>query len=131
MIVAVTAVRMMQVVADAIVHVIAVWNRLVAAAGAVHVTRFVATAAVVGGALVGVVGRHFDYVLVDVIAMRVVEVTIMQIIGVPAMAYRRMPATRTMLMSMIGVVWRRTRRHRLSSFLSSGSADIAVRPSAA
>ena len=131
MIVAVTAVRMMQVVADAIVHVIAVWNRLVAAAGAVHVTRFVATAAVVGGALVGVVGRHFDYVLVDVIAMRVVEVTIMQIIGVAAMAYCGVSAPRAVLMGMIGVVWRRTRRHRLSSFLSSGSADIAVRPSAA
>ena len=56
MVVAVIAVRMMKVVADAIVHVIAVRNRLVSAAGAVNVTRLVATAAVIGGALVGVVG---------------------------------------------------------------------------
>jgi hypothetical protein len=130
-IVAVIAVPMMQVVANAIVHVIAVRNRLVAAAGAVDVIRCVATAAVVGGAPVRVVGRHFDHVLVDVIAMRVVEVTIMQIIGVAAVAHRRVPAARTVLMGMIGVVWRRTSRHRLSSFLSSGSAATAVRPSAA
>ena len=131
MVVAVIAVRVMQVVADAIVHVIAMRNRLVATAGAMNVTRFVATAAVVGGALVGVTGRYFDHVLIDMIAVRVVQVTIMQIIGVAAMANRGVPAAWTMLVGMIGVVWRRTGRHRLSSFLSSGSADIAIRPSAA
>ena len=48
------AMRMMQVVGDAVVEVIAVRHRLVATSGPVDVARFVPTAAVVGGAAVGV-----------------------------------------------------------------------------
>jgi hypothetical protein len=130
-VVAVIAVRVMQVIADAIVDVIAMRNRLVTAAGAVDMTRFVAAAAVVCGAPVGVVAGHLDHVLVDMIAMRVVQVTIVQIVGVAAMAHRGVPAVRAVLMGMIGMVWGRASRHRLSSFISPESVDTAVRPSAA
>ena len=54
MIVAVAAVRMVKMAGDAIIHVVAVRHRLVAAAEAVHMARLVPTAAMVGGAAVGV-----------------------------------------------------------------------------
>jgi hypothetical protein len=53
-VVAVVAVRVMQVAADVIVHVVAVGHRLVAAAGAVDVARLMAAATMVGRAHVGV-----------------------------------------------------------------------------
>ena len=98
MVVAVLAMRVMQVVANAVIDVIAVRNRFVAAAGAVDMTRLMAAAAVVGGAPVGVVRGHVDHVLVDMIAMRVMQVAIVQIIGVAAVAYGGMAAARAVLM---------------------------------
>jgi hypothetical protein len=53
-IVAVVAMRVMKMAGDVIIHVVAMRHRLVAAAGAVYVARLVTTAAMVGGALVGV-----------------------------------------------------------------------------
>jgi hypothetical protein len=54
MVVAVVAVRVMRVAADAVVHVVAVRHRLVAAVGAVDVARLVPAATMVGGAHLGV-----------------------------------------------------------------------------
>ena len=54
MVVAVVAVWMMKVAAEAVVHVIAVRNRLMAAAGAVDMARLMAAAAMVRGAAVRV-----------------------------------------------------------------------------
>ena len=59
------AVRMVQVVGDAVVDVITVRHRLVAAIGAVDMTHRMPGAAVVGGAAVGVAAGDFDRMLVD------------------------------------------------------------------
>ena len=80
MVVAVVAVRVMRVAADAVVHVVAVRHRLVA--GAVDVARLMPAATMVGGAHLGVLARHLDHVLIDMAFVRVVEVTLMQIIDV-------------------------------------------------
>jgi hypothetical protein len=53
-VVAVVAVRVVKMAGYPIVHMIAVRHRLVATSGPVDVARFVPTAAVVGGAAVGV-----------------------------------------------------------------------------
>jgi hypothetical protein len=53
-IVAMVAVRVMKMAGDVIIHVIAMRDRIVTAAGAVHMARRMATAAVVGGAAIGV-----------------------------------------------------------------------------
>jgi hypothetical protein len=53
-IVAMVAVPMMKMAGDVIIHVVAMRDRIVAAAGAVHMARLMATAAVVGGAAIGV-----------------------------------------------------------------------------
>jgi hypothetical protein len=63
--------------------------------------------------------------------VRVVEVTIMQIIDVAAVADGGVTTTRPVLMSMVGMVRRGAGRHGVISFLSPGSADTAVRSSAA
>ena len=85
----------------------------------------------VRSAAVGVVSRDVDHVLIDMILMRMVEVTIVQEVDVAAVAHGGVAATRTMLVSMVGVVRCGAGGHGVSSFPCPGSADIAVRPSAA
>jgi hypothetical protein len=53
-VVAVVAMRVVEVAGDAIVDVIAVRHRFVAAARAVHMARLMPSATVVGGAAVGI-----------------------------------------------------------------------------
>lgn len=98
------AMRMMQVAIDQIVDVIAVGHRLMAAAGAVDMARFVPGAVVVGGAGIGVRRADLDHMLVDVIPMRVMQVTVMQVIDVIAVAHGGMAAARAMLVVVIFVM---------------------------
>jgi hypothetical protein len=53
-VVAVIAVRVVKMAGDPIVHMVAVRHRIVATSGPVDMTRIVPTAAMVGGAAVGV-----------------------------------------------------------------------------
>jgi hypothetical protein len=99
MIVAMVAMRMVQAAIDEVIDVVAVRHRLVAAAG----TVLVAFAADFRGAANGVVGSDRDDVLVDVIAVREFEVTVVEIVDVVAMADRHMAAVRAMLMGLAGV----------------------------
>jgi hypothetical protein len=48
------AVRVMKMAGDVIIHVVAMRDRIVAAAGTVRMARLMAAAAVVGGAAIGV-----------------------------------------------------------------------------
>lgn len=125
------AVRVMQVVGDAIVDVIAMRHRLVTAAGAVDVAGRMPIAAMVHSAAVGVAGGDFDHMLVDMIAMRVVEMAVMQVVDMPPVAHRRVAAARSVLMGMAGVVGSGTGSHRAWSFPCPEAADTAVRLSAA
>ena len=58
MVVAVVAMRMMEVAADAVIDMVGVRNRLVAAAGTMDMTGVVAAAAMVRRAAVGVVAEN-------------------------------------------------------------------------
>lgn len=80
-IVAVAAVRVVQVPADEVIDVIAVRHRVVAAALAVGVRLVVGAAGVRGRASGGVRAADLEGVLVDVVAVRVVQVPLVQIIG--------------------------------------------------
>ena len=51
-------------------------NCLVTASGAVNMARIMTPASMIRGAAIGVVAGHLDHVLVDMIFMRVMEVTI-------------------------------------------------------
>jgi hypothetical protein len=103
MIVAVVAVRMLEVAADAVIDVIPVRNRLVTATRAVDMTHFVTAAAMIRGAAVGVVARDVDYVLVDMILMGVMEVTVVQVVDVAAMTHGGVATPRRVLVGMVGV----------------------------
>jgi hypothetical protein len=99
--VAVLAVRMMQVVAHQVVDVVAMRHSLMAAAIAMGVFGLVALTVVLGRAVVRVRGVHRDDVLVDVVAVGMVEVSLVQVIDVVAVLDGRVAAAGPMLVRVI------------------------------
>lgn len=76
MVVAVSVVRVVQVAIDEVVDVVAVGDGCVAAAGTVHVVGIMTAAAVLWSADRGIRLAHLEPMLVDVAAVRVVEVAV-------------------------------------------------------
>lgn len=103
MVVAVLGVRVVQVIADEIVDVIAVGNLHVTARRPVLMRRIVCAAGVLGSAAGGVGLGDVEDVLVDVIAVRVVQVAVVQVVGVAVVLDRLVAAAGTVLVSVIGV----------------------------
>ena len=104
MVVAVVAVRMMQMAIDEVIDVVAMRHRFVAAARAMHVAGFVAVAVMVGGADVRVGGADGDGVFIDVVAVRVVQVAAVQVINVAFVCDGGVTAIRAVLVFVVGVV---------------------------
>ena len=102
-VVAVLGVRVMQVIADDVVDVVAVGNPLVAAAGAVPVRSVVAAALVICGAAGRVGVADVEDVLVDVVTMWVVQVPVVHVVDVTVVLYRRMAAVGTVLVGVVRV----------------------------
>jgi hypothetical protein len=96
-VVAVAAVRVVQVFADEVVVVIAVRHAQVAAARPVHVARVVAPARVRWRARARVGRVDGERVLVDVVAVHVVEVTVVEVVRVPLVFDGRVAAACTVL----------------------------------
>lgn len=82
MVVAVVAVRMMKVAAHEIVHVISVRNGLVSTSGAVLVICAVGGARVARRAVRRIRRAHSHSVFVHVVGMGVMEVAVVQVVGV-------------------------------------------------
>jgi hypothetical protein len=101
-VVAVIAVRMVQVAFDEIVDVIPMRHRFMTAPRSVNVARVVAPAA--RRALVRIFGTHFEPVLVYMIAVRVMQMTVMQVINMIVVRDRSMSAVRAMLMVVVSVM---------------------------
>ena len=70
------------------------------------------------GAVHRICRAHGQRVLVNMIAMYMVEMTVVQIIDMAIMANRRMPAVGAMLVSMVRMVLLVARRHGIRSFSS-------------
>jgi hypothetical protein len=115
-IVAVIDVRIMQVITDAVVGVVAVGHRLMPATRAMGMSGVMPTTGMTGGAMVRVGSRHRDHVLVDVPFMRMMEMAIVKVVCVPIVAHRLMAAAGIMLMRMTGMLAGSTGRHQLLSF---------------
>ena len=98
MIVAMVPVGMMQVTVDQIVDVIAVRDGLVATSGTVHVARLMSRAPMLRRAAVGIARRNLDHVLVDVIAVRVMQMPVVEVVRVIAVPNGGVAAVRAMLM---------------------------------
>ncbi len=76
MIVAMIAVRMVQVAVHEIIDVITVRHRFMAAVGAMHVVLRVPLALVLRRAIAGIRLRHFKNVLFDLLALGVMHVAV-------------------------------------------------------
>jgi len=103
MVVAVRAVRVVEMLADEIVDVIAVGNLLVTAIGAVNVSGLVLAAGMLGCAVHRVGFADLQDVLIHVVMVRVVEMPVVQVVEVVPMRDRRVPASGSMLVRVLCV----------------------------
>ena len=85
MVIAVVAMDMVQVPVDQIVHMVAVGDGFVPTARPMHVIGVMASALVCRRASIRVGFRHRDDMLVDVVAVGVVQVPVMEVVNVPFM----------------------------------------------
>jgi hypothetical protein len=105
------AMRMMQVAIDEVIDVVAMRHRLVTAAGAVDMASLMPGALVVGGAGVGIRRADLDHMFIDMVPMRVMQMAVMQVIDVIAMANGGMAAARAMLVIVVLVMGMGAVRH--------------------
>jgi hypothetical protein len=97
-IIAVTVVGMVKVTVHQVAGVVAVGNRLVSTAGAVHVVGGMTAAVVMGGATVRVLSRDFDGVMLDgTTFLLMVKVAVVQVIDVISMLDGGMAAALSMV----------------------------------
>jgi hypothetical protein len=102
-VVAVVAVRVMQVARDQVIGMVAVWHRLVAAARAMPMVRVMPAAAVVRRATVGIPRAHGDDMLVVMAIVRVMKMAVMEIIDVAIVAHGDVAAARTVCMRVVSM----------------------------
>jgi hypothetical protein len=99
-IIAVGAVRMVQVSTDQVIDMIPVRHPLVSATGPVHMVLCVTTTLMLGSAVSRVRGADGQDMIVDVIAVDVMQMPIMQVVGVVAVPDHLMTAGRSVLVVM-------------------------------
>lgn len=104
MIITVIAVRMVQMAVDEIIDMIAVRDRFVAAAWAMDVGSIVPGAAVVGCATVRVLVAHLNAVFIHMTGVRVVKMTIVEVIYVVAMPNRDVTALWSVRVIVVGMM---------------------------
>jgi hypothetical protein len=102
-VVAVVAVRVVQVAFDKVVNVVAVGDGFMAATGAVDVLGIVAIASVGGGAVGRIGSGDVERVFIDMASVRVMQVTVVQVVDVVAVLDGGMPAVLAVLVVMLGV----------------------------
>jgi hypothetical protein len=103
-VVAVVAVRMVQVTADQIVHVVTMGHRLVSAPGPVDVIGRVGVAAMLGRADRRIGAIDVKRVLLDLAPSGVVQMTVVQVIDMALMFDGFVTAIGAMLMGVVAVV---------------------------
>ena len=91
--------RMMQMPINQVIHVVPMRYRLMPATLAMHMRRLVAHA-IMWRTTRRIRRRHFNHMLVEMVAVRTVQMSIMQIIGVIAVLHCRMPAPLAMDVGM-------------------------------
>jgi hypothetical protein len=104
MVVAMIAMREMQVPVDEIAHVVTVRHGFVTAPRAVDMPCRVTATRMLRCALSRVLARNLDHVFVDVAVVHVVKVAIVEIIDMIAMADCRMATAGTMNVIVVGML---------------------------
>jgi len=103
-VVAVVAMREMQVAIDQVIHMVAVRDHLMPTAGSVDVVGVVAGAAMGRGTDGGIGFADRNHMLIDMVAVGEVQVAIVQIIDVAIVTNGGMAAIWTVLVGMIGML---------------------------
>jgi hypothetical protein len=137
-IVAVARVGVVQMPADEVVHMVSMRNRLVPTAWAMSVLALMFPARVIRRAARRIRAAHGDGMVIDMLAVHVVQVTIVQIIGVTFVPHSSMPTSSTVLVLpvilVLGTVHRASSIHSTSAARNpepAGSVDeYAPRPAA-
>lgn len=101
MIVAVVAVRVVQMASDDVLDVIAVRDGFVAATVAMQMARFVAVA-LVRNAAIGVLRAHFEAMLVVVTFVRMMQMAVVNVVDVAVVLNGGMAAIRAVI--VVGMV---------------------------
>ena len=130
MIVAVTAMRVVQVAIHKVVDVIAMRRRRMAAVPAVNMALLMGAALVVRCAPGGIGGADRNCVFVHMIAVRVVQVSIVEIIGVAVVLYSSMATFAAMLVVVVAVVHSVNFAHCLSPLFPLGLTVSSDTPDA-
>ena len=91
-VVAVATVSVMEVAVHQVVHVIAVRHGFVSASGAMLVACLVGTAPVIGGAVSRVRTADRQLVLIHVVRVGVMEMAIVQVVGMAVVAHGQVTA---------------------------------------
>jgi len=99
-VVAMVAVSVVQVVAHQVIDMVSVRYRWVAAVGAVNMAVAMSRALVGRGAFFGIIRTHLNVMFFDMVAVLVMQVAIVEIIGVTVMHHRRVAAIRAVLMGV-------------------------------
>jgi hypothetical protein len=92
-VVAMVSVRKMQVAIDEIADMVPMWDSLVSASRPVYVTLVVTGTDVIRRAALRVGRAHLDDMLVDVAVVHMVQVTVVEVVDMIAMAHGRVAAS--------------------------------------
>ena len=103
MVIAMGAVGVVKVAVHQIVHVVTVRHGFVAATRAVHVCSFMSIANVARSACARVRRRHRNHVFVHMIAVRVMQVAIMEVVNVVVVANGHVAAACAVLVVVVRV----------------------------
>lgn len=111
MVVAMVAMRMVQMAVDEIIDVIAMWHGLMTATGSMDMRGIMTSATMFRGAVRRVFLTYLDNMLVDMTIMRMVKMTVMQIINMVAVANSNVSATGFVLVIMVMMMRQSTITH--------------------
>lgn len=95
---------MVQMPVDKVIYMIAVRNGLMPATRPMNMAWLMTAATMVRRATIGIAVADFDHVLINMVAMGMMKVAIMQIINVIAMAHRDVATSGTMNVIMVRMV---------------------------
>ncbi len=104
MIVAVASMGMVQMPLHQIVHMIPMCHRLMPTARTMHMILGMSAATMIRCAAIGIAHIDLQAMFIDMIAMHVVQMTIVQVVDMAIVLDRRMSAARAMLMGVIGML---------------------------
>ena len=114
LIIAMVAMRIVEMPVDQVIDMLSMRDCFMAAVRAMHVLPSVSLAPVGRRAAFRIVPRDGEYVLIDMVIMRVMQVSVMQVTNVIIVHDARMAALRAVRMGMIFMLRQVTIAHRRS-----------------